>query len=146
MGARVIMRLSLGIPSGCAWGDGPGLTETASSLLGWRHPALLGPFAHAGQMEQWFCRLQSRGTEHCRAETAAGHQAGIAAGPAGVRMAGGPKILVLDGYEGCSHKRVVGVWRESSYQGISLSRRHHSRSCSWELELCLSPGQQPASL
>lgn len=77
-------------------------------------------------MEQWFGRLQSTGTEHWRAEhshhraeTAAGHPAGIAMGPAGVRMAGGPKILVLDGYEGYSHKR-LRVWRESSSQGISL--------------------------
>lgn len=71
-------------------------------------------------MEQWFGRVQSTGTEHwrtehshCRAETAAGHHAGLTVGSAGVRMAGGPKILVLDAYESYGHKR-VRVWRESS--------------------------------
>lgn len=115
---------------------------------GWCHPALLGTFAHTRQMEQWFCG----GTEHwraehshLRAETAAGHHAGIAVGPAGVRIAGSPKILVLDGYECYSDKR-VRVWRELSSQGISLGRRHCSWGCRWKLELCPSPGQQPASL
>lgn len=41
VGAHVIIQLSLGIPSGCAQGDGPGLTETGSSLLCWGHLHIL---------------------------------------------------------------------------------------------------------
>lgn len=33
VGAHVIKLITLGIPSDCAWGRGPGLTETGSSLF-----------------------------------------------------------------------------------------------------------------
>lgn len=105
-------------------------------------------FAHVAQMEQQV----GRGAEHWRAEhgqrragIAVWHHAGMAVSPAGVRMAGGPKILVLDGYEGNNHQE-GGVWRDSSSRGVSLGKRHHLRSCRWKPELCMSPGQQPASL
>lgn len=97
---------------------------------------MLGTSAHTGHMEQWFGGLQSRGTEHwraehshLRAETAAGCHAGIAMGPARLRMARGPKTLVLDEYKGY---KSVRVWRQLSSKGISLGRRHHSWSCRWK--------------
>jgi len=152
VGACMTVRPSPGIPGGCGCGDGTGLLETGSSLWRVALPCSLGTLAHVAQMEQQVVSLQRRGAKRWRAEhgqrgdgTAAWHRAGMAVSPAGVRMAAGPKALVPDGCEGYSHRRVGGV-EGPELPGVSLGRRHRSRSCRWNSELCVSPGQQPASL
>lgn len=49
------------------------------------------------------------------------HHAGVAASPAGVRMADGPKVLVPDGYEGYSHSRMEEVELPTDISGEESS-------------------------
>lgn len=75
------------------------------------HPALLGMFAPVAQMEQWLSSLQCRGVECWRAEhgQCRAGTPGTAVSTTWARTAGGPKIPVRDGCEGCNQRRVGGL-------------------------------------